>query len=284
VGAGAGGPDSTQSVLRAHRSCIPLTEALTLIDKLLPSVANPSFDLAILSQVQGQLILAEGRYEPALAPLQLAVELGERHGFFDERTLLDTLYLVGQLHAHLAAGSNTLESRQRSLTAALDCTRRWQSLSPVPSAEVHQFFASLLYQNALLDPAKPDLAQLQLACLAAAECLVLENTPRESSYVMLLAIQQQLGRREAAADTLELLVKLYPDNELYWQQLAGTYRSLAADAPDPLTLSRYQMRVLITLERAEELGKLPDARDQARLLALRSALRTPSAGSSSLQY
>jgi hypothetical protein len=249
--------------------------ALGLIERLLPHVANPSFDLAVLSQVKGQILLAEARYEPALAPLQLAVELGERHRFFDERTLLDTLFLVGQLHAQLATAASSPDIRQRCLNAALDCARRWQARSPVPSAEVQLFVASILYQYALLDPVKPDFGQLQLARLAAAECLVLENTPREASYVLLLATQQQLGQREAAADTLELLVKAHPATALYWQQLLGAYLTLAADAPDPATVSRYQLRALLTLERAHALGQLTAVHDHATLHALRSALGQP---------
>jgi hypothetical protein len=249
--------------------------ALALIERLLSHAANPSFDLAVLSQVKGQVFVAEARYELAVAPLQLAVELGERHGFFDENTLLDTLFLLGQLHAQLAVTPGTSVSRQRNLASALDYARRWQAQSPRPSAEVQLFIASTLYQSALLDPAQPDLAQLELARKAAAECLVLENTPREASYVLLLASQQQLGQREDSADTLELLVKAHPSTVVYWQQLVGTYLTLAADAPDPVSVSRYQLRALLALERAQALGHLTTVQDQATLLALRAALAPP---------
>jgi hypothetical protein len=249
--------------------------ALDLIERLLAHAANPSFDLAVLAQVKGQILLAEARYEQALAPLQLAVELGEHHGFFDENTRLDTLYLLGQLHAQLATTADTSVSRQRNLASALDYARRWQAQSPRPSAEVQLFVASTLYQSALLDPAKPDLAQLELARKAAAESLFLERTPREASYVLLLASQQQLGQREASADTLELLVKAHPATVVYWQQLVGTYLTLAADSPDPVSVSRYQLRALLSLERAQALGHLTTAQDQATMLALRAALAAP---------
>ena len=258
--------------------------ALSLIERLLPHAANPSFDLAVLSQVKGQILLAEARYELALAQLQLAVELGDRHGFFDENTRLDTLFLLGQLHAQLASTPGTSVSRQRNLASALVYARRWQAQSPRPSAEVQLFIASTLYQNALLDPAKPDLAQLELAHKAAAECLVLENIPREASYVVLLASQQQLGQREASADTLELLVKAHPATAVYWQQLVGTYLTLAADAPDPVSVSRYQLRALLTLERAQALGHLMTAQDQATLLALRAALAAPASATATAVY
>ncbi len=260
--------------------------ALDLIERLLPHTANPSFDLAVLSQVKGQVFLAEARYEQALAPLQLAVELGERHGFFDENTRLDTLYLLGQLHAQLAAitTSGTSVNRQHNLARALDYARRWQAQSPRPSAEVQLFVASTLYQSALLDPAQPDLAQLELSRKAAAESLLLENIPREASYVVLLASQQQLGQREASADTLELLVKSHPTTGVYWQQLAGTYLTLAADASDPVSVSRYQLRALLSLERAQVLGHLKTAQDQATLLALRAALAAPAIATAGEAY
>ena len=251
--------------------------ALDLIEQLLPHAANPSFDLAVLSQVKGQVLLAEARYDIALAPLQLAAELGERHGFFDKNTRLATMFLLGQLHAQLAAitTSGTSVNRQHNLARALDYARRWQAQSLRPSAEVQLFIASTLYQTAMLDPAKPDLAQLELALKAAAESLFLENTPREASYVVLLASQQQLGQREASADTLELLVKAHPATGVYWHQLSGTYLTLAAAAPDPVSVSRYQLRALLTLERAQALGHLMTAQDQATVLALRAALAAP---------
>ncbi|MCS6242629.1 MAG: hypothetical protein H2172_02025 [Opitutus sp.] len=258
--------------------------ALSLIERLLAHAANPSFDLAVLSQVKGQIFLAEARYEQALAPLQLAVELGERHGFFDENTRLDTLFLLGQLHAQLAATPGTRVNRQRNLASALDYARRWQAQSPRPSAEVQLFIASTLYQSALLDPAKPDLAQLELARLAAAESLLLENTPREASYVLLLASQQQLGQREASADTLELLVKAHSATAVYWQQLVGTYLTLASDAPDPVSVSRYQLCALLSFERAQVLGHLTTAQDQATLLALRAALDSPATATAGEAY
>ena len=253
--------------------------ARALIERLLPQVANPSFDLALLSQVQGQLLLAEGRYEPALAPLQRAVELGERHGFFEQRTLLETLYLLAQLNAHLAAEASRPELKQRYWAAAHAAVTRWLTRTPKPDVEVQLFAASILYQQALLDPAKPDVAQLQAARLATEECLLLEATPREASYVMLLAIHQQLGQREAASDILELLVKSHPATALYWQQLAGSYLALAADsaaeAASPATTYRHQLRALLTLERAQALGHLTSAQDQANTNALRSLLSQP---------
>ena len=108
-----------------------------------------------------------------------------------------------------------------------------------------------------------------------------EASPREASYVMVLAIQQQLGQREAAADTLELLVKAHPGKALYWQQLAGTYLSLAADSADSAeaaasaTTCRPQLRALLTLERAQALGHLTSAVDQANANALRALLSQP---------
>ena len=246
--------------------------ALALIDRLLPAAVNPSFDLALLSQVKGQIFLAEGRYEPALASLQTAAELGLRDGFFEEPTLLDTLYLVSQLHAHLAAEPGSTSSRPAHLAAALDYALRWQVRAPAPNIEVQLHVASLYYHLALLDPARPDLAQLQHARLAAEESLLLENTPREASYVMLLAALQQLGQREATADILELLIKTHPGTALYWQQLAGTYLSLAADAPEAATTARYQLRALLTLERAQALGQLSTPQDLANVTALRAIL------------
>jgi hypothetical protein len=246
--------------------------ARELVERLLPQVANPSFDRALLLQVQGQLFIAEARYESALAPLQLAVELGERDGCLEPATLLETLYLLGQLNAHLAAQAASGELKQRYWSGAHQAVSHWLARSPKPSVEVQLFAASILYQLALLDPAHPDGPGLHAALKAAEACLMLEVTPRESSYVMVLAIQQQLGQREAAADTLEWLVQAYPANALSWQQLAGSYLALAADSTDSAKTARYHLRALLTLERAQALGHLTSESDRANASALRTAL------------
>jgi hypothetical protein len=71
---------------------------------------------------------------------------------------------------------------------------------------------------------------------------------------------------------------------VYWQQLAGTYLTLAADASDPVSVSRYQLRALLSLERAQVLGHLKTAQDQATLLALRAALAAPAIATAGEAY
>jgi tetratricopeptide (TPR) repeat protein len=246
-----------------------------LIDRRLETVVAPSFDQALLLLVKGQIFIAEGHYELALAALQRSLELSERYAFLETRTQLNTLYLVSQLNAQLAADSTLLTLRKRYLEDALECARRWLALSPAANAEVQLHVASLYYHLALLDAAKPDVAQLQRARRAAEECLLLERTPREASYVMLLAILQQLEQGEAVTDLLELLVKRDPNNGVYWQQLASGYLTQANATSDPALTARFQLRTLLTLERAQTHGHLMTEADDACLKALHLALGSP---------
>jgi tetratricopeptide (TPR) repeat protein len=73
---------------------------------------------------------------------------------------------------------------------------------------------------------------------------------------------QQQGDYARSAELLELLVKLFPDNKTYWQQLAATYLQLQQD-----------LRAAVTFERAHALNILNEPAQNYNLVGIYYNLR-----------
>ncbi len=243
-------------------------EALRLIDTLITTAPNPSFDLAVLSQVKAQLHLFNNQYTAAVAPLETTLALIEAHGFFDTRTRLDTLYTLSQLYYQLATESKKPAEQSAYFEKSYSAINRWLALSPAPTAEARLYAASIRYGQATLDPNHIDKPKIAEVRRAAEESLFLELKPKDTAYVLLLASLQIENDLAGMADLLELLVTRRPDSVTYWQQLAGTYYSLAAATRDEAEIQRNNLRALLTLERAQARGLLKSPRENYAVVAL----------------
>lgn len=247
--------------------------AVKLLDNLIATVANPSFDLVALSQVKAQILLAQGNFPAAIPPLKLALDLGQRHGFFDQRATLDATYLLSQISYQVASETKDPARQQALYDQAYAYIRRWLELSPKPTSEAHLYAASILYNQALQNSAKPDLAKVRAAKLEIEAGLPLDVKPKDTLLVLLLATTQQLGDQEKAAELLELLVQLQPTSAVYWQQLAACYYALASDAKKPADADRYNLRALLTFERAQAHGLLNSPKENFSVVALYFSLQ-----------
>lgn len=254
--------------LRALADAKNYPEALRLIDTLIAAAPNPSYDLAILSQVKAQLHLFGSDYAAAVAPLETTLKLAEAHGFFDTRTQLDTLYTLSQLYYQLGSESKKPAEQAARFDQAYAAITRWLARTPAPTAEARLYAASIRYGQATADANKPDQAKLAEARRAAEESLYLELKPKETPYVLILATQQLGGDLAGMAELLELLVARRPDSATYWQQLAGTYYGLAAATRDEAEIQRHNLRALLTLERAQARGLLASPKENYAVVAL----------------
>jgi hypothetical protein len=259
--------------LTEAKSYVP---ALAVIDRLLPTVAADSYDRVLLNQIKAQILLTQGAYSAAIAPLEDVLRFADRPGYLATSTHTDTLFLLAQLHqqraVELAKADRSVQ--QASYDRAIDYFLRWQSRIQKPTTDGQLFAASLYYQRATLDPDRPDPVTLEAARLAAREGLALQLKPPASLYVLLLAAHQQRNEHVQAAELLELLVAQNPDNTGYWQQLVSTYLNLAATAShDERLAARYNLRAVLALERAQARGLLATPRDRFNLVALYLGLR-----------
>lgn len=248
-------------------------EALRLIDGLLTTVANPSYDLAVLTQIRTQVLLFTSNYTAAVVPLETTIQLGERYGFFDQRTQLDNLYTLGQLYYQLAS-SSTKPAEQRVLyEKAYGAVSRWIALSPAPTSDGLLYASSILYGQAMVDPAHPDTTKIREAQVMAEKSLFLDLKPKPAAYLLILAALQQRGDMASMTDLLELLVSRHPESVNYWQQLAGAYYGLAAETKDETEIQRYNLRALLTIERAQARGLLKSPKENYAVVALYFSLQ-----------
>ena len=242
--------------------------ALKLLDGILAKADPKSYDTAMVSQLKVQILLTDGKYEEAIAPLLTANALGEKYGYYERKTQLDQIYLLCQIHYQLAAEAKDPAKQAELYAKSYAYIHRWLESSPKPTAEAALFAASILYGHATLNPSKPDQELLNLARTEASNGLYLAIKPPDQLYVLLLASLQQIGDQKAAVDVLEFLVKRSPTNALYWQQLAGAYLNLAASAKEEREIRKYQVRAILTLKRAQDNAIMNSPKDNINLIGL----------------
>jgi tetratricopeptide (TPR) repeat protein len=232
-------------------------EALAQIESLIGQSNPESYDRAILSQIKAQVLLSQNKYSEAIPPLEQALKLSDAHGFFEEKTANDLVNYLAQLYYQEAVTIKNPEVQKASLGKALSYIRRFLSSNKKPSPDIQLFAASVLYNQAVLDPNKVDITAVKEAQAEAEKGLLLSIKPRDQFYIILLATLQQQGETARSAELLELLVKQYPNNTNYWQQLANTYLNLQQD-----------VRALLTLERAQKVGILKSNKDNFTLVGI----------------
>lgn len=242
--------------------------AITLIDRLTAAAPVDSFDVSLLAQFKVQILIDQGKFIQAIAPLETAVRLGETRSYIAAGTQLDYLYLLAQLYQQQATETKDPAAQRAAFEKSAVSVRRWQARSPKSSTEVQVFAASLYYQQATLDPDRPDLKKLAEARAEAEKGLSIQLRPPASFYILILAALQQSGDYRQSAEILELLVAQTPTNAGNWNQLASTYVSLAGSAKTAREAREFNIRAILTIERAQARGFLTTPKENFNLVAL----------------
>ena len=243
--------------------------ALKLIDDTMRGVQPNSYDMAVLAQVKAQVLLTNNNYAGAIEPLETAVRLGEQFKFLEPKQQQEYLMLLSQLYFQVASNNKNVTEQRAGYDRAIEYLRRYLATNPNPSPEAQLYVAQAFYQRATADEQNIDKQLLEQAKQQAEKGLYLAIKPRDTFYVLILAALQQEGRDQEAADLLELLVKQNPTNRQYWQQLAFTYLSLAEKAKDdPEQSYEWNVRTIVTIERAQELGIMDTPRDHFNLIGI----------------
>ncbi len=252
-----------------------LTEAkdyagsLALIESILATAGPASFDTYVLSQIKAQILLTQGKLIDAITPLETSLRLGEGNAnFFDPVGSLDQLNLLAQLYYQRAAEAKAPAAQKAGYEQALASITRWLERSPRPTADVRLFAASLLYQLATVDAAKPDATRIREAIIQAREGLHLSVNPSTQLYLILVASHLQLGENAAAGEILEVLASRDPKAASTWSQLQSIYLGAAADTKDPDAARRQNLRALHVLDRAQAAGQLNTPKDNYTRVAI----------------
>lgn len=231
--------------------------ALAIIDGLLRTAGPESYDMALLSQVKAQILLTKGDYAKSIPPLETAVNLSDKYGFFDDKQSQDLTYYLSQLYYQEATTSKVLADQKKFYEKAVHYMDRWAKRNTKPNPDVQLYYATLLFYQAQLDQNNPDRKLLKRAQEEVEKGLAMSPRPKDTFYLLLFACLQQQDKQEESIDVLELYLKLKPDAKTYWPQLASLYLNAQQD-----------VRVILTIERAQKLGVMTSPKDNFTLVGL----------------
>ena len=255
------------------------TEAIALLTDL-QKVAQPgTYDEFLLAYVKGQIYLAMDppQTDKAIAPLEQALKVADQQGFFDEKDERKVLKYLAQIYygegsAKGVTPANQAEYFSKStlyLKRLIDNERAAKALS----TDDVVFYAYLLVQRAQANPDKPEPALLQEARKTIEEGLRLSITPRADLYRLLPNVMVAQNDYVGAAEVLELLLKKNPNNKDDWTQLSALYLTLGSDEKnvdekDKEKTFEYNLRAIVTYERAQALGFLKTPKDNFQLVGI----------------
>lgn len=244
--------------------------AQTLLDSIISAAPADSYDRAVATEIKAKIYLQNSEFPKALAMLESIISTSEIHkNFFDQKSILEYLYYLAQLYYQEGANSKDLSVQQANFNKALVYLRRWFSVSPKKDADATMFYASILYNQAVVGGDKADLSILKQARHEIEEGLLMAPKPKDGFYTLLLATLQQEGDFARSAEVLEQLVIQKPENKVYWQQLMATYANLAGGGEkDPAKIQEYHARAINSLERAQARGLLKDPKDNYNLVSI----------------
>jgi hypothetical protein len=246
--------------------------AMKVVDDLLQTATVDSYDQAFLNETEAQILTQKGDYPAAVAPLERALAIADRHHYFTSKQEMDMLYFLSQLYYQQAdSAKNDKDAQVDAYNKAIGYIERWFQLTTKPAEDISLYYAQLLYAAAVArDPQHPDAALIQKARLQVEKTLRMSIHPKDSLYVFLLATLQQQNDYAQASQVLELLLSHNPNNRNYWQDLNMFYMALAQDPKDKNedTLKKYNIRAINTIERAQALGFMKSSRDNYTLFTL----------------
>ncbi len=279
VGRSAEPPQLAEKTSQDLEKLKPLTDAkdwngaLALLGDIQASVSATSYDFAIISGIKANIYMQMNEYGKALEPMEAAVRLSDAYGYLDEKDVADKIYYLVQLYYQEAVATKSPALQQQYFNKCSAYIKRWIESNVGKAApdsqrqEAALLYASILYNQATVNPNKIDSALMKQARAEIENGLLSTARPKDTFYILLLASYQQEGNYVRAAEILEQLVKQYPTKKDYWAQLLPTYLNLALDK-DEEKARQYNIRAIITTERAQALGFAKSPKDNFNLVGL----------------
>jgi len=212
-----------------------------------------------------------------IEPWELALRLGDQHHFFNENATQEMIYYLAQIYYQDATAAKTPVDVQRNYYAkATALLERWLAHTKKPPTDAARqdaavFYASLLYNQATLNPDKVDRDFLRRAETAVEQGLRMVSRPKEGLYQLYLAISQQENNYPRLAQLLELLVKQHPQKKDYWSELSNVYLNLAGEAEKNRhneEAREYNIRAINAIERAQALGFMKTPKENYTLVGI----------------
>jgi hypothetical protein len=269
--------DQVNENLRPALDAKDWTKALAVVDTVLAKVPADSYDAALMYQIRAQTCLQKSDLRGALAGLDRCLEINDRHGYFAEKVVLETVYNIAQLNYQEGATAKDPKLQTEHFAKTLAAIERWLKATDPQSytQDNIQFIASVYFTLGQgvesAGEQKTDVPMMEKALTWIDRGLTSAIHPRDVFYQLKISALFQLNRLEEGYDYLELRLKEKPENKSYWQQLAFTYIQLANTASekhDDPTAYRYNVRAIVTFDRAQKLGFLNSPKDNFNLVGI----------------
>lgn len=244
--------------------------AMAVIDSVLVGLDPNGYDTAFLSDIKAKIFLQKNDYASAIAPMETTLRLADANkNFFDKKTILDVVYFLAQIYYQEGTSSKDPTVQKNYFNKSSAYIKRWLQTTPKKNQEASLFYASILYNQAVVNPDKVDLDLIKRVQTEVKEGLLTSLKPKEGFYVLLLASLQQIGDLAGSAEVLEQMVKVKPDNRTYWLQLLATYLNLGGGTEKDEQKSRESFaRAINTMERAQALGLMQTPKDNYNLVTM----------------
>ena len=244
--------------------------AMGVIDSVLVGLDPNGYDTAFLSDIKAKIFLQKNDYASAIAPMETTLRLADANkNFFDKKTILDVVYFLAQIYYQEGTSSKDPTVQKNYFNKSSAYIKRWLQTTPKKNQEASLFYASILYNQAVVNPDKVDLDLIKRVQTEVKEGLLTSLKPKEGFYVLLLASLQQIGDLAGSAEVLEQMVKVKPDNRTYWLQLLATYLNLGGGTEKDEQKSRESFaRAINTMERAQALGLMQTPKDNYNLVTM----------------
>ena len=244
--------------------------AMAVIDSVLVGLDPNGYDTAFLSDIKAKIFLQKNDYASAIGPMETTLRLADANkNFFDKKTILDVVYFLAQIYYQEGTSSKDPTVQKNYFNKSSAYIKRWLQTTPKKNQEASLFYASILYNQAVVNPDKVDLDLIKRVQTEVKEGLLTSLKPKEGFYVLLLASLQQIGDLAGSAEVLEQMVKVKPDNRTYWLQLLATYLNLGGGTEKDEQKSRESFaRAINTMERAQALGLMQTPKDNYNLVTM----------------
>ncbi|HUJ43637.1 MAG TPA: hypothetical protein VLW52_08520 [Opitutaceae bacterium] len=253
--------------------------AIRGIDSILPKVPRDSYDESYLDLMKAQFCFQKEKtdYHGALVAIERVLAICEKHpNFLQGNQKQEILWNATQINFQEGAANKDLKQQAVQYARADQELNEWLRDAKTFTPE-QLYFISVLYfsrgqpEEGAGTNQKVDRPMMEKALYWTDRGLRASARPRDTFYQLRLAELYQLERYEDTAECLELLVKMKPDNKSYWQQLASTYLQLASAATekhDDRASFSYNLRTILTIERAQKLGIMNTPKDNYNLVGI----------------
>jgi predicted Zn-dependent protease len=257
----------------------PLTEAknwdgaLALLQGLKSGVKPDSYDIAIINDIEAKVYLQKGDYAKAIPPWEHALRLSDQHQYLSPSSVQELIYFLAQIYYQEATASKNPATQKQNFAKAVGYLDRWMANTDKPERdpsrqEAQLFYSNVLYNQAVIDPENINKELLNKAEVEVEKGLRMSAHPKDTFYLILLAITQQKGDMPRLAELLELLVTISPAKKDYWSQLGGIYLNLAAQEKDESKAKEYNTRAILAIERAQSLGFMKTPKENYTLVGI----------------